>query len=366
MNLEIRSSATDSKAKIMARWGVWRKMFLGVLIAVFIANGIYFSSNFTCQEERLFQAQDSSTALPTRNTLTLLLCNSKYCPAVADLILSLRNDGGYTDDVAVIVDESANYTTNSLRMDIIREGGGRNESLKNVFFWTAQELLDDLQLDNEKKYLKETPPMASCGKEYSKVKHRAYYLKSLMFHPVLVKWKRVLYMDGCMTIHSPHIHEVLSLPEAEGHMLASPDPWYWGRNGISAKFVSCPDPNTTRLIQELVGTINLKEVRYFASGLVLFDTAILREYGDSPTATLVELLTLYHRLAGQFHGDQEILSIYWVYVRKSFRVMPLAMFESNRVPYEFVNRVRGDPHIITAGHKTRRVCFERSTNNRTI
>jgi hypothetical protein len=33
--------------------------------------------------------------------------------------------------------------------------------------------------------------------------------------------------------------------------------------------------------------------------------------------------------------------------------MPLAMFGSDRVPYEFLKRVRYDPHIITAGNADR-------------
>jgi hypothetical protein len=302
--------------------------------------------------------------------VVLLLCNEKYCPAVASLVASLRKDGGYRDDVAVIMEESVNYTLASLKHDIIKEGGG-NTPLVNVTFFTASELFESLQLDDDDKYLGETPPMStSCigdggvEKRKRKKKHRAYYLKSLMFHQVFAeRWKTVLYMDACMTIHSSHINEIFSLPEIEEHILASPDPWRWGRKMLAGKIDnSCPDPNTTQLLTHLVGK-PLGEASYFASGVVLYDTAIVRDYGDSPKATLVELLKVYHQLSAILVGDQEILSVYWVYKRKKFAVMPLAMFGSDRVPYEFLTRVPYDPHIITAGNADRPVCALRSTNN---
>jgi hypothetical protein len=186
--------------------------------------------------------------------VVILLCNEKYCPAVASLVASLRKDGGYRDDVAVIMEESANYTLASLKHDIIKEGGG-NTPLVNVTFFTASELFESLQLDDDNKYLGETPPMSSScisdgGVEKRKKKHRAYYLKPLMFHQVFAeRWKTVLYMDACMTIHSSHIDEIFSLPEIEEHILASPDPWRWGRKMLAGKMInSCPDPNTTRLV----------------------------------------------------------------------------------------------------------------------
>ena len=307
-------------------------------------------------------------AEPERGNLVLLLCNQKYCPAVANLIASIRADGGYINDIAVIIEEDANYTIDSLKADIVQEGGGQeDEVMVNVELWAAEELFDSLHLKNETKHLRDTPPLASCliG-QYSEIKHRAFYLKSLIFHPVTTNWTRVLYMDACMTIHSPHIHEIFSLSETEGHVLASPDPWYWRRRGIGSKFVKqCPDQNATQLVEELVGTKDMTTVNYFASGLIVYDTSIVRQHGISPVTTVMEILSLYQKLGKLFWGDQEILSIYWAHMRKQFRVLPLAMFESNRVPYEFVKRVSKDPHIITAGHKTRQVCTMRATNGRT-
>jgi len=302
---------------------------------------------------------------PEKGNLALLLCNEMYCLAAANLIASIRADGGYMDDIAVVIGESANYTKDSLKRDIIQEGGGQDEAMANVDIWSAEELFDMLHLNITSKYLRETPPMASCQANNTASKHRAYYLKSLIFHPVFTNWSRLIYMDGCMTIHSPHINEIFSLPEAERHILVSPDPWYWGRKGIGAKFVSCPDQNATNLVKNLVGIDDMTKVRYFASGVIMYDTSIVREYGASPAATLMEILSLYQKLGKLFYGDQEILSIYWMYMRDQFQVFPLAMLGSNRVPYEFVKRIPGDPHIITAGHKTRKICTKRATNSKT-
>lgn len=74
------------------------------------------------------QANESDHSKPGKETLVVLLCNEKYCPATANLIASLRSDGGYTDDIAVIIDESINYTRESLEKDIVREGrGGKSQ-----------------------------------------------------------------------------------------------------------------------------------------------------------------------------------------------------------------------------------------------
>jgi hypothetical protein len=303
------------------------------------------------------------------NNVVLMVCDEPYCGAVANLIVSLRIDGGHEGDIAVIVEQSQNYTKKSLEADIDRESKGMIDGIvtnATIYIWSTDELFDALQLDEKTQYLKDCPPLAECLKDYPKRKHKAFYLKSLMFHPIFTKWNTVLFMDACMTIHSPHIFELFQLPEVKGHILASPDPWYWGRRGIAAKFVKdCPDHNTTQIVATLVKKSDLTKVRYFASGLILFDTSIIKTHGTTLADTVIEISTLYHTLSKLFVGDQEILSIYWVYVRTEFRVLPLAMFESNRVPYEFVKRIPGDPHIITAGHKSRDVCTKRSTNSRT-
>ena len=340
------------------------------------------------------QANESDHSKPGKETLVVLLCNEKYCPATANLIASLRSDGGYTDDIAVIIDESINYTRESLEKDIVREGGRGEESkaMANIFLWTSEELFNSLKLSEGEgnAFLRETPPFSSCvaknqtdAKIMVERKTRAYYLKSLMFHPIVINWKRVLYMDSCMTISSPHLHEIFSLPEAERQLLAQPDPWRWGKRGIVAKFEKeCPDlenilddggtrnrtyeynrDEATQLVKRLVGRNDLNNVRYFASGFILFDTYIIREHGESSATTVLGIMSLYQKLGRLFSGDQEILSIYWAYMRKQFRVLPLTTFESNRITYEFVKRISADPHIVTAGHKTRQVCTYRATNN---
>ena len=116
----------------------------------------------------------------------------------------------------------------------------------------------------------------------------------------------------------------------------------------------CANATTVAHLENRIGR-KLASSPYFASGLLLFDTSIVRQVAT----TLVDILLLYHELGGQvFAGDQEILSVYWIFLRRKFAVLPLTMIESDRVPYDFVPRIRA-PYIITAKNENRAICSER-------
>jgi len=256
-----KKRAIDGKS----RFSLYRHIILATALTLALS-GAFFSS-LTLNEintrpsssklKDLHQVKENTASPnPEKETLIVLLCNEKYCRATASLISSLRSDGGYTDDIAVIIDESTNYTRESLERDILDEA----KEMSNIFLWTSEELFDSLQQLSEERidFLRETPPFSSCvaknqtnEKITAERRKRVYYLKSLMFHPIVLNWKRVLYMDSCMTIGSPHIHEIFLLPEAEGQLMASPDPWRWRRRGIVAKFLKeCPD--SKRLWVEMI------------------------------------------------------------------------------------------------------------------
>ena len=194
-----------------------------------------------------------------------------------------------------------------------------------------------------------------------------------------------LVMDACMTIHKPHINEFFTnIPEVEGHILALPDPWMWGKDMLRGRLLSCTNQTLLNEMEDLMKT-KLRHAIYFTTGLILYDTSIIRNYdGHSrsilhinaadagrdtpstptpiPTSSMIDILELYHRFGSQFPGDQPIVSIYWYHVRDLMRNLPLSMLGTNRVPYEFLKRIPKSPHIVTAGNNDRPRCLLRRTN----
>ena len=66
--------------------------------------------------------------------------------------------------------------------------------MERVFLITAAELMNSL-LDGDESlaYLKDAPPALPCVGEIRRRGNRAYYLKSLIFHPwIATRWDTVL------------------------------------------------------------------------------------------------------------------------------------------------------------------------------
>jgi len=168
-----------------------------------------------------------------------------------------------------------------------------------------------------------------------------------------------------MTFRSPYVDEIFSMTEIHGHILAAPDPWIWSKLMLIGHVQKCADPTAVLEAEEYVGK-PLADASYFMSTLMLYDSAIVRHYGTASNSTLLELLPMYHKLAKVFGGDQLIISVYWIYMRKQYQLMPLALFNSPRVPYEFWRRMPNEPYIITAGNANRAVCKTRPTNGRKL
>jgi hypothetical protein len=103
-------------------------------------------------------------------------------------------------------------------------------SLDNITFYKTTDLWDSLVGGNNESlvsygYLQDAPPVPQCLSDHRKRGHPAYYLKTLIYHPAIVdKWDSALFVDSCMTFHSPHLHEIFQMKEIRGHILAAPDP----------------------------------------------------------------------------------------------------------------------------------------------
>lgn len=309
----------------------------------------------------------TAAAKKAKKSVIVFVCTLRYCPAVASSIRSLRVDGGYTHDVAVILDESPDYNIANLKQDLLLYKATESMNSKSVRIFTVTQLFDSLLADQTADIrLREPPPISSCMNDHRKRGHRGYYIKTLIFHPDITSaYDTVLFMDSCMTFHSPHMHEILELPEIESSLLAAPDPWQWQKRGIGGRVLKCASKQSVQTAKHLVGR-RLKKAGYFNTAFMFFDTAIVNgytgEFGSS-SSTLLELLTVYHSIGPAFQGNQDVLSTYFVYMRNLYRVLPHSVLGSPRVPYDFIKRMKkGSKYIVTAGNIDREVCKTRPTN----
>jgi hypothetical protein len=77
---------------------------------------------------------------------------------------------------------------------------------------------------------------------------------------------------------------------------------------LGGKMTKCADKEAVKLATMYVGQ-DLKVSSYFTTGFVLCDSHIIRNHGESSSATILELLKLYHELVTVFEGDQLIVSV---------------------------------------------------------
>jgi hypothetical protein len=210
-----------------------------------------------------------------------------------------------------------------------------------------------------------------------------------------------------MTFHLPLVDKIfdLSRKQQPNRLLASLDILRWRYNVMknhllsSHKGCTTNDVNTVgkKFVYHIIksttspsindgghGDIFIKSP-YFISGLILYDTSIIRHYNiDNPATTIIELLQLYHILGRVFTGDQLIQSVYWMYMRSTefdamhqyFWSKPLDIHAVGTdlrlskliVPYKFeplpsdVNLFWKEPQIVSALNFNRHACKDRSVN----
>ena len=159
----------------------------------------------------------------TKRTVVIFTCNAEYGQAVASSVISVRVDGGYYDDVAILMEEEETDATSAakgrnesfiipwMKDEILRQARNLPDvsntttnqqkslllNMDNIHIFSTQDLFDSLlssssaarQNTNRLSYLRETPPVGECSPPKRKQKHRGYYLKTLIYHPLIAeKW----------------------------------------------------------------------------------------------------------------------------------------------------------------------------------
>jgi hypothetical protein len=354
---------------------------------------------------------------PTTDEVVIFVCNGRYHSAVSMGIASLRADGGYNGDVAVILEEDS-ITKDQMREAIV-EGERKalttsttnistaiteDEISRRLFLFSVEELVESLFSEHNRQgldYLRQPPPLSSCKEENRKAGHNAYYRKILIYHPsIALRWERVLYLDACMTFHLPYVDWIFDLSSIQQprKLLAALDPWRWRRRGqmkgqllTSMQFKSnstntttcVGDPDGEKLLRRLVlkkdrdepiGAHHpsaLSATPFFNSAFILYDSHVVRNYKEvtnSASSTIIEIMILYHLLGQVFRGgDQLIQSVYWMYLRdrNEFGVLEKEFWDDGDIlPYSFEpptdeTRTRV---IMSGGNLDRPVCSLRPVN----
>jgi hypothetical protein len=171
---------------------------------------------------------------------------------------------------------------------------------------------------------------------------RSYYMKTVLFNKEYFgHWKKVLFLDARMDIHRPLEQAFFEQIDSTGVIFGNPDAWpnNLDRWTLASQFYrGCNEA----LYEELVNSVDLGDLDYYQSGVILFDTSILLEN------TLEELLELYHRFGPLADGDQGIFSMYWKNRRNLYRPLPYRLPGTLETPYDYSSRAKGIRYIVTA------------------
>lgn len=146
--------------------------------------------NFSAGHEPPFDANKRP-----KQPVVIFTCNQEYGAAVASSVISVRVDGGYMGDIAIILEETSDFTVTWMNQQLLSEGAATNVTnpLVKVYFYTVKDLFDSLLTSPDTAHLRETPPGAPCLPPKRKRGHRGYFLKALIYHPKIAnRWDTVL------------------------------------------------------------------------------------------------------------------------------------------------------------------------------
>lgn len=284
--------------------------------------------------------------IATLRTAVALVFDRTYMEASVDMAKSLRRDGGWEGDILMVFDGD--------RAEIANHLATLQFGLNRTTIFHPDDLLPQEARDSP---MFNSSQVAKCRGETKVL--RAKYLKASTIFTTIVKerWHRILYVDSCHTIFTPDVDYFFTRINSKGILFAAPDPWKWAEKGLSYKLnTRCDKVAYNKLKADPLVSLDAKD--HFNSALMLFDTSIIE------ASTVHEIHSVWRDYSSLMHGDQELQTIYWHYLKGRYRILPMMLPATDLIPYSFF-RVRGLKYIMGAGHKTRQVCLKRPTNSRT-
>eukprot|EP00457_Paulinella_chromatophora_P011831 gb/GEZN01011994.1/.p1 GENE.gb/GEZN01011994.1/~~gb/GEZN01011994.1/.p1 ORF type:complete len:335 (+),score=15.35 gb/GEZN01011994.1/:71-1075(+) len=230
-----------------------------------------------------------------------------------------------------------NFTTDVV---LIAEGANITEMISPCFKLPSNFiLLDAFELLKPRQNLPKMMCTSSWDSDWTLPKRQkglmGYYMKMTIFSTFFRKWERVLYIDAhCHILHPEALSYFFTHIDSSGLILANPNgfpecppDWKLGFNF----FKNC-DRNVA---QNLSRSFDL-DVKEFQSAVMLFDTAIIHD------DTVEQLTDLWHRYSQIVSGDQPVLNLYFLNMRKVYKPLPFFLGKSGLISYD--NRIRDPQH----------------------
>ncbi len=221
------------------------------------------------------------------NTAICFVANFKYLyKHFPRIYQQLRTKGNYSGEIVVI--------TNMICPSIFIKFLGRKNNVtilrfrKIIFNKEAEEVLSSLS----------AVPNRHLTKNFQW--HKLY-----LFHKKIKKWKYIFYMDINMNIHHD-INPILSIkPNKKLFARADGFPDYKWK--LKTQF----DKNHSKF-NDLYKKYNLEITNYFQTGVIFFDTSIVKNN------TLSEIKLLVQKFPISITNEQGILNLYFIFEKNQY------------------------------------------------
>ncbi len=206
-------------------------------------------------------------------------------------INNLRVEGNYKGDVVII--------TSKLTPVFLF----KSSNFKNIHFLKFNKIKFDKETETSLKSL-------NTGTEPNRHIYKNFQWNKLhLFDPDLKKWDFVFYIDINMTIHKSLISLFKIKPY--GKIFANEDSSLNEDWTLGGQF-----DNTNPIYKDLEKNYDLNIKNYFQSGILYFDTNVIE------TSTKYEILDLVKKYPISKTNEQGILNIYFLFIKKLYKVMP--------------------------------------------
>jgi len=259
----------------------------------------------------------SQSFVDSNDTICVVfVCNKSYLSRFQRICNSLRTIGQYTGDITLIIGIDLNISTLKASEFIIN-------NKVNVI------QLPDIQFPEyvnlEKQKIK--------GNDGRHITKQFQWHKLHIFNSYFKKWQYVLYIDSGMTIYRP-IQPIIELRKLN-RLLAHQDSFPEYNWTLTGQF----DNTNSQIYSILEKRYNLNDKYYFQTGIMLFDTNIIKN------DTCEKLYSLAVEFPISRTNEQGIMNLYFI---SNNVYEPLPISNSEIYFYDFLRRFPDRGYIITA------------------
>lgn len=253
-------------------------------------------------------------------TVIAICSNKDYLDKAELTINGLRTIGQYTGDIVFFSDETLN---NDSKLNEL--------ALKHNVILKTFPKIDTSKIEQKLN--------SKAESKFKRLRNKMFqYHKFYVFDVYFKKWDRVLYVDSGMHIINP-IHRILNL-DTKNAILAQSDPYpkNYGIWKLNSQF-------NMELNNSVSKNFNLSKDDYFQSGLLYFDTNIIK---DDTVQILIDLMNKYP----VSNGDQGIMNLYFLNLHNLWKVLPIKNNSGFLYAYSEVNDNKKNQYIMLKYPKT--------------